>query len=491
MAHVSESKKAVSVNPLKMSAPLGAAYAFMGLASCMPVMHGSQGCTSFGLVLLVRHFKEAIPLQTTAMNEATTIMGGFDNLEKAVLNIRQRAQPAVIAICSTGLTETRGDDLEGHLTLIRQRHPELADTAIVQVSTPDYVGAFQDGWARAVTALVSQLPTPAAQDAPRDPRRINVLPGCHLTPGDLEELRELIEAFGLEPVFVPDVSGSLDGHIPERWLGTTLGGTPLGSLRSLGCAAHTLAIGEQMRPAAQALQSRCGVPFTLFDRLTGLTATDAFVATLATLSGQPVPARIRRQRSQLVDAMLDGHFHLGQVRVALAAEPDLLWSAGSFLAEMGAELAVCVTTTRSPVLERLPAGEVLIGDLEDFEQSAQAAGCELLMTHSHGRQAAERLNKPLFRIGIPMFDRIGNAHIRHVGYRGTRDFVYAVGNLLMDHIPHHGPDDWPLPAAARAAATLDSPSAARTAAALGSVAHVDATIPRLRRPGESAAAASA
>lgn len=454
MAHVAESKKACAVNPLKMSQPLGAAYAFMGLGSCMPVMHGSQGCTSFGLVLLVRHFKEAIPLQTTAMNEATTILGGMDNIEKAVLNIRQRARPALIAICSTGLTETRGDDVEGHLKLIRQRHPELADTEIVQVSTPDYVGAFQDGWARAVTALVTQLPQLAC--AP-DPLRVNVLPGCHLTPGDLEELRELIEAFGLVPSFVPDVSGSLDGHIPDSWLGTTLGGTPLAELRTLGSAAHTLAIGEQMRPAAQALEARCGVPYTLFDRLTGLTATDAFVAKLAELSGRPVPARVRRQRSQLVDAMLDGHFHFGHVRVALAAEPDLLWSAGSFLTEMGAELAVCVTTTKSPLLARMPAAEVLIGDLEDFEQSAQAAGCDLLMTHSHGRQAAERLGKPLFRMGIPLFDRIGNAHICHVGYRGTRRFVYEVGNLLMEHLPHHGPDAWPLPPGAIAAAAAARP----------------------------------
>ena len=38
-----------------------------------------------------------------------------------------------------------------------------------------------------------------------------------------------------------------------------------------------------------------------------------------------------------------------------------------------------------------------------------------------------------------MFDRVGNAHICHVGYRGTRNFVYQVGNLLMDQIGHHGP----------------------------------------------------
>jgi nitrogenase molybdenum-iron protein NifN len=470
MALVIESKKACAVNPLKMSQPLGASFAFMGLASCMPLMHGSQGCTSFGLVLLVRHFKEAIPLQTTAMNEATTILGGYENVEKALLTIRSRAKPELIAICSTGLTETKGDDVEGYIRLAQQKHPELADTAIVYVSTPDYVGAFQDGWSRAVARLMAELPQAGS---PRRDNAINVLPGSHLTPGDIEELRALIEAFGLEPTFAPDISGSLDGHIPDSWLGTTLGGTPLAALRALGGAVHTLALGEQMRPAAQALQARCGVPCTVFDRLTGLTATDAFVQQLSLLSGRPVPASIRRQRSQLVDAMLDGHFHFGNVRVALAAEPDLLWSAGSFLAEMGAELAVCVTTTKSPLLERLPVAEVMIGDLEDFEASARAAGCDLLMTHSHGRQAAERLGKPLFRIGIPIFDRIGNAHICHVGYRGTRRFVYEVGNLLMAHQPHHGPGHWRLPAAALAAAA----------------AHVPAVIPRLRRPDETPAAA--
>jgi len=471
MAHVSESKKACAVNPLKMSSPLGAAYAFMGLQSCMPVMHGSQGCTSFGLVLLVRHFKEAIPLQTTAMNEVTTIMGGYDNIEKAILNIRQRAKPALIAICSTGLTETKGDDVEGYLELIRKKHPELADTALVYVSTPDYVGAFQDGWAAAVNALMKTLPEPGQAKVPG---RVAVLPGAHLTPGDLEELREIIESFGLTPVIAPDVSGSLDGHIPDDWLGTTLGGTPLADLKGLGSAQHCLAIGEQMRTAATTLQDRCGVPFTLFDRLTGLTATDAFIQKLAELSGQPVPAKWRRQRSQMVDAMLDGHFHFGNQRVALAAEPDLLWAAGSFLAEMGAELAVCVTTTPSPVLARMPSNEVVIGDLEDFEMAAKAADCDLLMTHSHGRMAAERLGKPLFRIGIPTFDRIGNSHRCMVGYRGTRNFVYEVGNVFMDQIHHHHPDDWPLPALSLAAAQ------GRVADTMPAVAHVSAEIPRAR-----------
>jgi nitrogenase molybdenum-iron protein NifN len=101
----------------------------------------------------------------------------------------------------------------------------------------------------------------------------------------------------------------------------------------------------------------------------------------------------------------------------------------------------------------------VIGDLEDFEQAALASACDLLMTHSHGRQAAERLGKPLLRLGIPTFDRIGNAHKCYVGYRGTRNFVYEVGNLLMEHIPHHGPGDWPLTPAALMAARGTEPVA--------------------------------
>ncbi|WP_372527551.1 nitrogenase iron-molybdenum cofactor biosynthesis protein NifN [Piscinibacter sp.] len=450
MATVVESKKACTVNPLKMSQPLGASYAFMGLDACMPVMHGSQGCTSFGLVLLVRHFKEAIPLQTTAMNEVTTILGGYENIEQALLNIRKRAAPKLIAICSTGLTETKGDDVTGYLQMARKRKPELDDTALVYVSTPDYVGAFEDGYKHAVTAVVKALVQALPVGATTIATQVNLLPGSHLTPGDIDELREIIEAFGLKAIVLPDVSGSLDGHIPPDWRGTTLGGTTLDEIRAAAASVCTLAVGEQMREAAQALQAIAGVPFELFDRLTGLAANDRFLMKLAELSGRPVPAKYRRQRSQLLDAMLDGHFYFGATRVAIGAEPDLLLAAGSLLHEMGATLACCVSTTHSPALERVPAEQVILGDLEDLERGA--VDCDLLITHSHGRQAAERLGKPLFRLGFPIFDRIGNAHRRHVGYRGTLNLIFEIGNLLMEQIPHHGPDHWPLPQAARDAA---------------------------------------
>ncbi len=443
MARVEISKKACTVNPLKMSQPIGAALAFMGIKGCMPLLHGSQGCTSFGIVLFVRHFREAIPMQTTAMSEVATVLGGYENVEQAIVTIAGRANPAIIGICSTGVTETKGDDVNGFIALIRQNRPELNHLPLVYVSTPDFKDSFQDGWAKAVTRMVEVLVESPAVNAARDANRINILPGCHLTPGDVEELRDIVEAFGFEPSILPDLSGSLDGHIPDEFTPTTIGGISIGEIAGMGRASWTIAVGEQMRGAAEALEKKAGVPFKLFDRLTGLGPNDALMAFLAKISGKPVPAKFRRQRSQLLDAMLDGHFSFGNKRIAIGAEPDLLFSVSGWLAEMGCTIAAAVTTTQSPILEKVPAGEALIGDLEDLEN--RAAACDLIVTHSHGRQMSERLGIPLFRYGLPIFDRLGAAHKLSIGYRGTRNLIFEIGNMFLAEVHEPTPDSWRFP----------------------------------------------
>jgi nitrogenase molybdenum-iron protein NifN len=439
MARVTISDKYCTVNPLKMSPSIGAALAFLGVDNSMPLLHGSQGCTSFGLVLFVRHFREAIPMQTTAMSEVATVLGGLDNLEQALVNIAGRTKPTLIGISTTGISEIKGDDLRGFLKLIRANHPELDGIALVDVSTPDFQGSFQDGWAAAVTRMVEELVETPQFDT-RLSRRVNVLPGCHITPGDIDELRDIFEAFSLDPTFLPDLSGSLDGHIPAEFTPTSLGGISVEQIRRMGSACRTIAIGEQMRGAAITLEHHTAVPYKLFGRLTGLAANDDLMGFLSEISGVPVPKKYRRQRSQLIDAMLDGHFYFGGKRVAIAAEPDLLFATSHWLHEMGCKIQAAVTTEASPVLESIPVDEVLIGDLEDLE--LRSVGADLIATHSHARQAAERLQIPLYRIGIPVFDRLGAGQQVSVGYRGTRNLIFDVGNLLMANAHEPTPETW-------------------------------------------------
>ncbi len=433
-------RKACSVNPLKSSAPLGAALAYLGMEGCLPLFHGSQGCTAFGLVLLVRHFREAIPFQTTAMSEISTILGGLDNVEQACVNIAKRAKPKLIGICSTGLTETRGEDIAPDLARIKARNPELAATELVFAPTPDYIGAMEEGWGRAIGAMVDTFVPQGPQ--PKVKAQVNILPGVHMTPGDIEELREIVESFGLTPIILPDLSGSLDGHVPDAYVGTTYGGTRLEDVARMGASVGTLAFGAHMAKAAERLEARTGVPTTLIPMATGLEVVDRLMVVLSDLAGgTPVPARLRRQRSQVVDAMLDAHFFFGGKTIAMAAEPDLLRTLSTLFASMGATIGPAVTSVSSPALDEVPAKQVIVGDLEDLEDGALAAHADLLVTHSHGRQASERTGIPLWRAGFPMFDRLGSAHRVSIGYRGTRDIIFSVGNLLLDHM-HHDDAKW-------------------------------------------------
>ena len=128
MAEIIHSKKALAVNPLKVSQTIGASLAFLGLNRSLPVMHGSQGCTAFGKVFFVRHFREPIPLQTTAMDQVSSIMGADENVIEALRTLSDKSKPDIIGLVTTGLSETQGTDIHRRLlqpTLDQVRHARI------------------------------------------------------------------------------------------------------------------------------------------------------------------------------------------------------------------------------------------------------------------------------------------------------------------------------------------------------------------------------
>jgi nitrogenase molybdenum-iron protein NifN len=56
--------------------------------------------------------------------------------------------------------------------------------------------------------------------------------------------------------------------------------------------------------------------------------------------------------------------------------------------------------------------------------------------------AAERLGVPLFRVGFPIFDRLGVQDRSWVGYRGTRALVYELANVFQSQLQPHTPADF-------------------------------------------------
>ena len=451
MAEIIKRNKALAVNPLKVSQPVGASLAFLGVNRALPMLHGSQGCTAFAKVFFVRHFREPIPLQTTAMDQVSTVMNADDNVIQGLSTIAEKSKPALIGLPTTGLSETQGTDIHGLVRQFRSTHPEFDEIPVVAVNTPDFSGCLESGYALAVKAMIEVLvpvgaalaanaaSTIAAKAAPT--KRINVLAGSLLTPGDLEHIKELIELFGLRPVVLPDLSDSLDGHLAYRVTDQessplTVGGTPVSEIVALGEAAATLVIGASLNPAADLLKVRTGVPDFRFDTLMGLEAVDAFIVALAQISGQPVPEKIERQRAQLQDAMVDTHFMLGFARVAIAADPDLLYALAQLVTGMGCEVTAAVAPAKAAILESVAAVQVKLGDLEDLELAAREHGVDLVISNSHAAETARRLGVPLLRAGFPQYDLIGGYQKLWVGYRGTRQALFDLANLLVEH-GHH------------------------------------------------------
>jgi nitrogenase molybdenum-iron protein NifN len=163
----------------------------------------------------------------------------------------------------------------------------------------------------------------------------------------------------------------------------------------------------------------------------GLEACDELTSVLHTLSGRMVPDRILRQRSRLLDAMVDCQFYTAGPSAALAGDPDLLGMLARFLASVGVDVPVLVTTASVPSLRDLPTKRILVGDLDDLEREAGAHSVDLLLANSHAVPIAARLGVPLLRAGFPQHDLIGAHAKTWVGYAGSRQTLFDISNLLL------------------------------------------------------------
>jgi nitrogenase molybdenum-cofactor synthesis protein NifE len=409
---------AITINPLKHSQAIGAAIAFQGIHGSLPVIHGAQGCNFLAKVLLTKHFGEPIALMSTKLFTEGVVMGSDDGIVGTVVVIIEKNGPDVIGILTSGLSEVKGDDVAA---VIRRLTVQDSRSRIVHVSTPDYEGGLESGYAAAVEALLC-IAGPGSTSRQYD-KQINVLAGSHLTPADFTELREIIESFGLKPMMVPDLSaldGSRQGISP-----LAAGGTPAAEIAGAGGSAFTVAIGMSMENAARSLKEGFGIEYRVFEGLAGLEDTDAFMEVLSALSGRSIPEKYQRQRRVLIDGMRDAHFFYGSRRVCLALEPDLSLQYSKWLEEMGAEVSLSVLPNSAPSAGRVRAHEVRVGDLFSIE-----GGFDALISNSHAVDTAKRLGTALYQAGFPVYKVLGNNAKITVGYRGTLAVINETANVF-------------------------------------------------------------
>lgn len=425
------SLKTGQTNPLKKSQVLGGSVAAIGIKGAMPLHHGSQGCTAFTKTFLTQHFREIVPMQTTALTDISTIMGEDWNLVEGIKNVIAKHNPELLVLLSTGISDTRGDDFERSIKDFKNKYPQYDGTKIVYCSTPDFVDDAQTGYINTLKAVFTQL---KPEKMPVTKGRINILPPFAMTAGDIDEIRDVVESFGLKPVFLPDISESMSGNA-DSFYSIAPGGCTVEDIETAGSAEITIAIGRTMGELAELINELTETPFTVFDSLIGITETDKFIKLLMELSGRDVPEKLKKQRRIAIDIMLDGHFSYGGKKAAVAIEPDMLLGVCRFLNdELGIAVQLAVTTTAADFLNEVPAETAVKGDLEDI--ALKGGGVSLVLSNTNAEITSEMIHAPLLRIGIPVKDRIGYFIKTYSCYRGAASFGAEIASILLEHDEH-------------------------------------------------------
>lgn len=432
-----------TVNPCTLCAPLGAVLAAVGVEGAMPLLHGAQGCATYIRRYLISHFREPVDVASSSFTEASAVLGGENDFARAVDNIREKYQPQIVAVGTTCLSETIGEDLR--LMIDRYRSSRQVNLPIVHASTPSYRDGHVEGYHAMVASLVRTLSKEPLTDAASThtevdaPTRINVLPPI-VSPADLRHLRETVASFDLPLTLLPDYSDPLDGPIHDHYQPLAPGGTKLSEIRAMATAVASidLTLPGSANSAGDLLESK-GVAKHRIGLPIGVEASDAFVRLLEQLSGRRAAPWLEHERGRLLDAYADGHKYVFGKRIGVYGDPELVAGVTMFLIEIGAQPVLCATGARNRALgAAIPHGEnntveVLLEDADygTIESHAKKLGLDLLVGSSKGYRMAKACHVPLLRLGFPIHDRIGASRILSVGYRGTLGLFDAIVNTLM------------------------------------------------------------
>lgn len=437
-------REALVINPAKTCQPVGAMYAALGIHKCLPHSHGSQGCCAYHRKYLTRNFRDPVVASTSSFTEGSSVFGGGTNLKAAIKNVFSIYDPDIIAIHTTCLSETIGDDIP---TYIQQSQiPE--GKIVIHANTPSYVGSHVTGFSNMVKGMVKYLS--ASSGKPNG--KVNVIPGF-INPGDMREIKKLLKEMEVESIMFPDTSGVLDAPMTGKYDMYPSGGTKIPDLIDSGNSIKTFALGSfASADGAFTLEKKCKVPAAVLKTPIGIKATDEFLMAVSAATGKEIPASLEEERGQVVDIMVDCHYHYHGKKVAVFGDPDVVTGLTEFLLSMGMIPKYVLTGTPGDAFER-EVKEMLAeagiedakvksaGDLFTLHQWIKEEPVDLLIGTTHGKYIAKAEDIPLVRIGFPILDRSVHSYLPIIGYKGAMRIIEMISNTLLERQDRDAADE--------------------------------------------------
>lgn len=436
-------REALTINPAKVCQPIGATWATLGIHGCMPLGHGSQGCVSYLRMTLSRHLKDPAISATSSFTEASAIFGGIGNLKQAIRNVIHIYKPEVIAVYTTCVSETIGDDVGGTIKTMIEEGDIPENVKVIYASTPSYVGSHITGFSNMTTSMATQLTKKTKPNG-----KINLIPGF-VSPADVREIKRLLKLMGIKFIIFPDVSDVLDTPMTIKYELYPKGGVKVEELMDTANSMCSIALGSYASSnAALVLKRDFDVESFILPLPMGIKNTDLFLMKLKEISGHDIPEDIEDERGRLVDMLCDLERHFYDKRVAVAGDPDTVLGILSIIKELNMIPVHVVTGTPAEgfvdKVKNIVGEGINIkvpGDLFYLHQLIKNEPVDLIIGNSHCKYIARAENIPLVRIGFPITDRSFNHFFPEVGYVGTMRVVKMIDDAILEKCDREANDE--------------------------------------------------
>ena len=198
------------------------------------------------------------------------------------------------------------------------------------------------GYDNAVKAIAQSF----AREPSKPNGKLNIIPGF-VDPGDMREIKRILTIMGVPHIIFPDTTDVFDAPLhPESGGLYPPGGTTISDLMDAGNSRATIALGRTAGASgAVVLKGKFGIPAVIGPMPIGIRNTDAFVMSVSSLMGIPIPQEIEYERGRLVDMMTDAHPHFHAKSLAIFGDPDTVIGLVGLAVEMGMNPVFALTGT--------------------------------------------------------------------------------------------------------------------------------------------------
>lgn len=425
-------REALSIDKVKMCQPIGAAYAALGIHECISHNHGSPGCCRFIRVTLYNSYKKNVRITSSNLKENSAIFGGNDNFKKSIKNILVNYNPKVIAVHTTCMSETIGEDIIG----MKNEVEIPKDKYLVCCTTPSYSGSHITGYSNLLKDFIEQI----TEESNTMQNKAFIFIGF-VNPSDMREIKRLVSAFDIKYTLFPDTSNVLDKEYDLEIYEYPEGGTNIDEIVEAGRCKVIYSLGsEGTYEAAKSLHNKSLAPINKLQVPIGINKTDEFIECLHKDFSKTIPKEVLDEREILIDYIKLSHSKFYGIKVGIMLDIDIAEPLVEFLCNIGIKPIYVFTSLPCENFEkrvnnifksnRIHGVVKENSDIYEFRKYILDSKVDLLFGETHLKDLSKELNIPLFKIGFPITDECSDLYMPFVGYRGAMRIIEKIMNLI-------------------------------------------------------------